>query len=193
MIVLKTRITNNRPLRRMVAWANIHIEPNETVTLEGAYPTACRMAGLAEQMEADVKSGDLTITIVTDLNVERISQSVFPKTAQADVGAVRPVIQRSSKPAAEREAWAKEGRIEDHQAPKVVFAETTIKTPPGPTIDMDARHVPLGSLNLDSSQTIAPVPVTPAPVAQPRPIKGQRQRGAPIQRESAFSSSPVQQ
>jgi hypothetical protein len=181
-MILKTRITNNRNVSRMCTWANMTMGPNETIVLEGAYPTACK-SGMVSQMQADVDSGAVTVTIITDLNIERISNAVFPKTQTDTLGRVRPVIQQAGKAASDRETWMKEGSMETNSQPKVVFGESEIKTPPGPTVNMDDRKTAVRDLKMDPTPVIqgAPQPVV-------RPIKGQ-----PVRRESAFSSSPVQQ
>lgn len=71
-MILKTIVKNNTDVTRQLRWTEdkaYSLAPKAEVVLEGAYPTACPKKAHADQLQAEVESGLITLTILTDLNV----------------------------------------------------------------------------------------------------------------------------
>lgn len=80
-MILKTRVKNNQ-VARVLRWAErtgVYIETGQTLTLPGAYPTACRDASAIKQFTSEINSKAIEVTLVTDLPIENLTKAEVKK------------------------------------------------------------------------------------------------------------------
>lgn len=94
-MVLKTQIKNNSNTTRNLRWAGVKgvsIAPNETVMLEGAYPTACRNQACISQFMHEFSSKLIDVVLVTDLPVNTPDNVVVSQPERAPAVQEKPVV-----------------------------------------------------------------------------------------------------
>lgn len=76
-MIQKTKITNNLDQERILKWAGragVSIGPMETITLEGAYPSACMDDKKKKVFEYEYNQGMFKATLITNMSVSRRKQ-----------------------------------------------------------------------------------------------------------------------
>ena len=102
-----TLVTNNLKQDRHVRWIGkrgVYLKGGESAIVEGAYPTACRSAGVQTDMEHEISTGRASAVIVTNLPVAclevdgdtKISPAVVRKFMEGKGFQPEPEVQRTT-------------------------------------------------------------------------------------------------
>jgi hypothetical protein len=92
-MILKTRVKNKKNVERVLRWAGIKgvsIGPKQEIDLNGGYPTACRNAACVKQMESEIASNLIEVSIVTDLDIVSLNKKKVKKEVVGVVEQVTP-------------------------------------------------------------------------------------------------------
>ena len=102
MITQKTVFTNLTDNKLLMNWAGISLPPHGQITLDGAYPSACRRRAMHADISTAVAQGLLRLELITSLDV------VQDKEELLHAGATVPCVDRFRKqPAAVTRAAAR--------------------------------------------------------------------------------------